>query len=269
MNEKQLDPEKVTNIALPILLCIVSLIVGFFFVTPKNSGRYISYLDDKKTTVLELTAASTAASVAVSMVPGDAGTPIAEKLADLSGYSMLILCALFLEKYLVTITGAAAFRFLIPGCCLLYLAGVFNPKWENFKPIARKVGAFALVLYFIIPVSVETSKMIEKTYQDSIQETINTAKEDAAEIQDYAGSSEDESLWSKFISTIEGGVSGITAQFEQTLNNFIEAIAVLIVTSCVIPILVLVFMVWIIRMTFGIDRRMPPLLPAGMLQRPH
>ncbi len=52
----------------------------------------------KKTTALELTAAATAASAAITLIPGDAGTPIADKLADLSSYFLIVVCAIYLEK---------------------------------------------------------------------------------------------------------------------------------------------------------------------------
>ena len=68
----------------------------------KINAHAIQSLDDKKTTALELTAAATAASAAITLIPGDAGTPIADKLADLSSYFLIVVCAIYLEKYLVT-----------------------------------------------------------------------------------------------------------------------------------------------------------------------
>lgn len=61
-----------------------------------------------------MTDATTATSALITLIPGDVGTPIAEKVADLSGYLLIVLCAIFLEKYLVTITGYAAFKIFIP-----------------------------------------------------------------------------------------------------------------------------------------------------------
>ena len=81
--------------------------------TMKINAHAIQSLDDKKTTALELTAAATAASAAITLIPGDAGTPIADKLADLSSYFLIVVCAIYLEKYLVTITGLAAFIFIV------------------------------------------------------------------------------------------------------------------------------------------------------------
>ena len=44
---------------------------------------------------------------------------------------------------------------------------------------------------------------------------------------------------------------------ENTLNRFIEAIAVMLVTSCVIPILVLLFFVWLVKLVLGVNITLP------------
>ena len=46
---------------------------------------------------------------------------------------------------------------------------------------------------------------------------------------------------------VQEGVSTATANVENVLNNFIEALAILLVTSCLIPILVLIFFVWLVK----------------------
>lgn len=105
--------------------------------TMKINAHAIQSLDDKKTTTLELTAAATAASAAITLIPGDAGTPIADKLADLSSYFLIVVCAIYLEKYLVTITGLAAFKLLIPiGCILLSLCFGFKKIWAGPLPVS-------------------------------------------------------------------------------------------------------------------------------------
>ena len=45
----------------------------------------------------------------------------------------------------------------------------------------------------------------------------------------------------------------MTEKFEKLLSNVMEALAVLIVTSCVLPVLVLLFLLWIVKMLTGID----------------
>ena len=52
---------------------------------------------------------------------GGCRNSIANKLADLSSYFLIVLCAIYLEKYLVTITGYAAFKILVPIACVFFL----------------------------------------------------------------------------------------------------------------------------------------------------
>ena len=49
---------------------------------------------------------------------------------------------------------------------------------------------------------------------------------------------------------------------ENLLNYYIETVAVMIVISCVIPILVLVFMIWLAHLLFGISVHVPKEMPG-------
>lgn len=59
------------------------------------------------------------------------------------------------------------------------------------------------------------------------------------------------------VSTVQEGVSMTTANVENTLNRFIEALAILLVTSCLIPILVLLFFVWLVKLVLGTNPDIP------------
>mgnify|MGYP004661978743 FL=1 len=257
---KQYDEGKVMNnrrkqiikIIIPLIIALLSIFVLARFTTSTEyHAKTIQSLDEKKTTVMELTAASTAASAVITLIPGDTGTPIAEKLADLSSYFLIVLCALFLEKYLLTITGYATFMILIPIACVLYSASEILKRnvWKRF---AYKLVLFGLGIYLIVPVSVKVSDIIEKTYQTSIEQTIDSAKQMTEEIKD-SSDEEEKSGVSGLISKVKNGVSTTTSKIENVLNNFIEALAVMIVTSCLIPILVMLFFVWIIKSILGMD----------------
>ena len=91
--------KKLAAAALLLALALVSFFpIAQKMSQPQTFSHAIESLDKKQETVLELTAASTAASAAITLLPGDAATPIAEKLADLSGYFLIVLCAIFLEN---------------------------------------------------------------------------------------------------------------------------------------------------------------------------
>lgn len=262
MNEKK---KKIIKVVIPIIIALVSVfVVSGFATSPEFHAKTIQSLDEKKTTVMELTAAATAASAAISLLPGDAGIPIAEKLADLSTYFLLVLCALYLEKYLLTITGYASFVILIPVACLLFAFNVFQRN-ETVNRAARKIALFGLAISIVIPASVRVGDMVEDTYKASINSTLESAKEATEEIEESAkesGEKEDEGFLAGIISTVQNGVSGVTNKIQTVLNNFIEALAVMIVTSCIIPLAVLLFFVWLVKQALGINMNIKPFRPG-------
>ena len=263
-----------SNSSLKIILitvgCILIAALSFFFLagilsSPETYSGIIRSIDDKVETVLKLTASSTAASAGITAIPGDAGTPIAEKLADFSEYGILILCVLYAEKYLLSILGSGVFKFIIPIACMLYPFGFFRDL-EGIKPILKKIAIVSLALYFVIPLSVHISDRIYETYQASIDNTISAA-EDLAEDAVIAGSSaEDQNAIQRIWSALSDSASSLAERGAEILNRFIESLAVMIVTSCVIPILVLLFSLWIINQVFGFSIPAPSRHPR---LRPH
>lgn len=286
----------ITKCIIAILLIIIGAVsfasVSKYASKPENHKTTIASLDDKKETVLELTAATTATSALITLLPGDTATPIAEKMADLSTYLLVVLCAVFLEKYLVTITGYAAFRYLIPAACVLFLINLAVNN-ETIRKLASKLLIFGLAIFVLVPASVKMSDLIENTYRAQIE----SAMEEAKETQDIVGDVSDRESATEAASdtqsdrkeqsanndtTSDSGVFGfldkakdaisnakdsvndavsnvavsseeLVKKVENTLNRFIEAVAVMIITSCVIPILVMVFFFWLIKILLEVD----------------
>lgn len=114
----------------------------------ETNQKTIRYLDEKKTTALELCAGATALSAVITMVPGDTGTPIAEKLTDLSGYFLIVVSAIYLEKYLLTILGALTFKWLIP-IAMVALALYFGMKKDIFGKLGAKILVFGLAVLIV------------------------------------------------------------------------------------------------------------------------
>ena len=275
-NEKQ---KKILFALIPIVIALLSFfVIARFTSSTEFNAKTIQSLDDKKTTVMELAAASTAASAAITLIPGDVGTPIANKLADLSSYFLIVFSAIYLEKYLVTITGYAAFKILVPIACVFF-SGYLLWRNEILRVVAQKFLLFGLAVYLVIPASVKVADMIETTYASSIESTIETAKQTTDEIESETGESgqvDDKSsneksqsdsdsdskenaggFFSGLFNKVQEGVSTATANVENVLNNFIEALAILLVTSCLIPILVLIFFVWLVKMLLGLNIDIP------------
>ena len=140
---------------------LAAAILSFALVTPwaasaETHEASLTALEEKQSTVLELAAASTAASAAITLLPGDAATPIADKLADISGYFLLALCAIYLEKYLLTVTAYAAFRLLVPAACLLLAAWLLAGR-DWLRKAGWKLLVFGLAIVLVIPASVKVS----------------------------------------------------------------------------------------------------------------
>ncbi len=246
-------------------------------------GTYAS-LDEKRTNVTELMGVTAASSTAISLLPGDAGTPIADQLADLSGYFMFILAAIYLEKWMVTITGMLAFKILIPVACgililaqiIAYRAGgsisetdetslyAMSDKW---KEVGVKLILFGLMVFAVIPVSGIVTERIDASYQQSVQQTIEDTRNDAQKIRDTVGEEKDEGVVERLFNKVKGGVAGQLDKFENTLNRITEAIAVLIVTSCAIPLAVLAFFIWLIKLLTGINITIPRFRASKLLGR--
>ena len=227
----------------------------------KINKETIKYLDEKKTTALELSASATAVSTLITLAPGDDGTPVANKLMDLAGYFLIVVSAIYLEKYLLTILGALTFKWLIP-LSMLALAVYFGSKKEFFWKIGVKIFIFGLAIYAVIPVSVHVSKVIYSTYQESIDATIDEANDLADESEaskdDDKDSKKSKDSESSFIDKAKDAVNSVKNTLSVTadsvkkmVNKFIDGLAVLIVTTCLIPVLVIVFFIWLVKLVLG------------------
>ena len=262
---------RVICVAAAVILALASIFgVAKLTTDPAFYQKSIAALEEKQETVLELTAASTAASAAITLLPGDTATPIADKLADLSGYFLIVLCAIFLEKYLLTITASAAFKVLIPAACAAFATAALVPHLRRTAgALAWKLALFSVAIMLVIPVGIRVSDLIEDTYQASIAATIQEAKEATDTIHQSSqneGSATEQSgisgFFSKVADSITGAAAGAVEKLRNVLNRFLEALAVMLVTTCLIPILVLLFFVWLVKLILGVE--LPPL---GMPRR--
>lgn len=247
-----------------IILMVIALIsmLGLSKVTtsPDFHAKTIETLDNKKFTVMELAGATALASTAIAALPYDATTPLASQIIELSEYLLIIVGIIFFEKMMLTLTGYATFSFLIPIACVMFAVYLY---WKNdmLKALATKLLIFGLVIFMVVPISVKVTDVIETTFDSTITQTIESSKNLTFEAgKEEKVEKEDDGFWNGLvtgtqnaISSIGDGISNILDKCKNVLNNFIDAVAVLLITSCVIPILVLFFMVWIIKMMFGIN----------------
>ncbi len=233
-----------------ILALIALALVSFTRITPKTTDvktheHTIDQIDKEIESVLKLTAGATAASAGISLLPDDSCTPIAQQFAELAKYFLVVLSALYLEKYLVTLLGYVAFSIVVPLACVILIGGIIWNR-DKVKLLSVRLLVAALAIYFVIPTSVRVSEAIYDTYETSIEETINNADR-------ISVVNEDEGVIEKFVSWIVDAAGTIADYVTGLLSRFIEAVAVMLVTSCLIPILVIIFFAWIIKIIFNLD----------------
>ena len=102
-------------VALLIIAALLSEFVGRpHFENVETWSGTIEVIDAKKNNVLALTTSTIALSAAISALPDDTGTPVAEQLTQLSGNLGIVLAVLYLEKYLLTILGFLSLGVLGP-----------------------------------------------------------------------------------------------------------------------------------------------------------
>lgn len=241
----------ILNIILPIIIALTCFFpIASYTTKVEHHQKNIEYIDSKKTTVLELTATSAALSVALDMIPGDTGSSIANALASLTTKFGIVLGALYLEKYLLTLLAYVAFKWIIPICCGAWIIQ-YLLHMQFLKQMIIKIGVLALCMNAVIPVSIQVSKLIENTYSSSIQETIDIAQDQTEEIE------ENKNLFSSIVGTVQNGLSQLGDGLKNILNNFIEALAILIVTCCAIPIGVFIVFLQLIKMLTNINIEIP------------
>lgn len=224
-------------LALAVISC---LYIADWASDPKTHSATIRKLDEKKATATALAASATSVSVLLSVIPDDIATPVADKFADVALYFGLVLCALFTEKYLVTILGLAVFRIILPLALLLLGISLFWQR-RGIRVIAAKLIAVGMALYLAIPVSMNVADLIDRTFETTYQATVSEAE---------SFSSEDNS---GIFETIKGAAKTYLGKAANLLNRFVEGFVVMMVTTCIIPILVLLFFLWILKQLTGVD----------------
>ncbi len=258
------------------LLVVLGLVSAFplraVFSSPDTYATSIATLDDKKNNVLGMVAASTGASAAITAIPDDVGTPIADKLMDLSTNLMLVLAVIYLEKYLLTVFGFAAFGILIPAalaCFVISLALYCRSTLSgSFALVARKLLVLALVLWVTVPAGVAVTNMIDRTYEISYAtESVEgvEAEAEAEEDTEEGGSPIDFII--SIPEKIADAATGVADEMLSQVNRLIEGVAVMIVTSCIIPILVLLFFLWMANLLLGINVDAPRRMISSRAQR--
>lgn len=252
-------------IFLALTIILSCTVVGNKLTDPATYTHTIEVLDHNRTTILGLTAASAAASAAISAIPDDMCSPLADELSELTSWFMVILAVIYLEKYLLTILAAAACYLLIPVGCSALLVHCFFPNGV-LQSLGTKLLLFGAAVLLVIPTSIWVSDQINAIYSESIEITVQSA---SAVSENLIGEVTEDGTENTtvideakaLVGDLTSSVASVVEQFKNMLNRFIEATAVMIVTTCLIPLLVIVFFVWIVKTLFNVQIILPTSIP--------
>lgn len=251
--------KKMVNKAIMIVILLLTAVISMTVISDYASSvethsTSIATLDEKKTTAMGLTTAVAVTSTAITAIPGDVATPIATQVSELTTPLLIVICAIYLEKFLLTITGYISFTYLIPIACLCAVLYILLRK-EIWKTLSIKLTIFALAIFLIVPASVKITNLVEATFQESINQTIESAQKIEEEAQNT--NQEDSNALLDFIGGIGEGITSLVDNAKNALGIFVDAIAVLIITSCIIPVLVMFVFVWTIKYILGANINIP------------
>lgn len=255
-------------VALLIVAALLSEFVGRpYFENVETWSGTIEVIDAKKNNVLALTTSTIALSAAISALPDDTGTPVAEQLTQLSGNLGIVLAVLYLEKYLLTILGFLSLGVLGPVAFVLLaisllMRGRLTTSHALFT-LGIRVLLVGIIAIAVVPASVWVTQRIDETYQTSIsQEKVG---ENADGSENAGGESqENKNFWesiaggaSQLVSNLKDGVKSVTDNLVKQVTDLIEGAIVMIVTSCLVPLLVLAVFLWMGHSLMGINISAP------------
>ena len=236
-----MNMKKIMIIALLILAAVVSAtVVAPMAADPANHRHSIEQTDDKIASVMALSGGAAATSATLSLLPGDICTPLSEQLAEMAKYFLLILSALYLEKFLISLSGYISFMALIPLALVILIIAIAARK-KNLYSTAAKVAIMAVIIFGIVPASVRLSDMVYQTQAAKVNETI----------EEYNNLEIGGDTDGGFINEITSLTSNTIDEITDFIDNLMESLAVMIVTACLIPLLVFVFLVWLLKVIFA------------------
>lgn len=169
---------------------------------------------------------------------------------------MVIFAVLYLEKLIVVEGMKFSFVYIIPIACALYIPSVVWGK-AFFRNLAAKLMILGLAIVCVIPISTHFTEKVCEDYLVYVDETIAEANAGAEKVNEVAVSGDEEAtvfdkLTDAFKTAVQG-VSDLLSYFENVLKKCVNSLAIMIVTTCVLPIFVLLFFRWLLKELFSLN----------------
>ena len=243
-----------------ILLAIFIMVFSFTVLTSKiPESQYIQKtiqrLEDSQSTLMAFSGTTIATSLAISALPDDFASPLASTVSDLNTYFIFLFAVLFVEKLIVIEGIKISFAYIIPAACILYIISILTTK-EVFKTFATKLLILGISLIIVIPVSTHFTEIVCEDYLIYVDETIADADAGAGKINEVMSTSnEDATFFDKLsdaFKTAIRDVSDLLTYFKNVVKKCVNSVAIMIVTTFVLPLLTLMLFRWLLKELFAL-----------------
>lgn len=253
--------EQVRNILILVLIGVFS----FFVVTSWLPDRgfikdSLESVEESSNTVMKFSAATLSTSLAISALPDDFATPLADSLADMNIYFIAILVMLHFEQLLVRYGVKLAFAIAIPAACGIGILSILLKK-DLLKGIAARVAVLGLAVALVVPCSTHITNYVAADLTAYVENTIADTEDGADKLNEaMEGGAEEQTIFEKLsdlFQTAINDMSNLMAHFQNTIRKCMNSIAILILTNCLMPIVNFFILKWILKETFHIAIPMP------------
>ena len=253
--------EPVRNILILVLIGVFS----FFVVTSWLPDRdfiqdSLESVEESSNTVMKFSAATLSTSLAISALPDDFATPLADSLADMNIYFIAILVMLHFEQLLIRYGVKLAFAIAIPVACGIGILSILLKK-ELLKGIAARVAVLGLAVALVVPCSTHITNYIAADLKAYVENTIADTEDGGDKLNEaMEGGTEEQTMFEKLsdlFQTAINDMSNLMTHFQNTIRKCMNSIAILILTNCLMPIVNFFILKWILKETFHIALPMP------------
>ncbi len=248
-----------------VLLAVFFILLSIFvlaYEVPKTKfvQDTLESLEESRMQIMDFSGATIATSLAITALPDDFATPLADTLADMNTYFVFIFAVIFVEKLLMMEGIKLAFTYVIPAALVLYILGLLSTK-ERVKGFGTKLFIFGMAVVLVIPISTHFTEKVCQDYLVYVDETIEEANDGAQKVNQIMSTEEDEATifdkLSNAFKTAMQGMSDLLAYFENVLKKCVNSIAIMLVTSFILPLFVLLIFRWLLNELFTLNLSVP------------
>lgn len=234
---------KVLGLVVAIVLSFAC--IGPFLSNPETHQDTLKIINDSKDKAVFLSATVTIASTALSLLPDDTATPLANEISNLSTPLMIIVCILYFEQFMLTLLETLAFRILVPIGLFFIILNVLTGK-KGWILYAKRLILLAIVCACIIPASTYVVDVINKTFSEKIDGIDAKIDEVRRAFENIIGGENDGNILT-FFSNVATGVGSVFVFAKDALGFMVDGVVVLFITSCLIPAATAIVFIWFMK----------------------